>query len=76
MLVIDCLEQMNNKEKLLKDLIFGFTLVGEVAGTFAGALFIGLYLDHIFSIRPVLTLIFLIFAFIRIIQILLRIGKK
>lgn len=72
----DCLEPMNNKEKLLRDLIFGLTLAGEVTGTFAGAIIIGLYLDHIFAIRPVLTFVFLIFAFIRIIQILLRVGKK
>ena len=72
---IDCLVQMNNK-KLIQDLIFALTLSGEVIGTFIGAVLIGLYLDHILSIRPIMTLIWLLLAFIRIIQILLRIGKK
>ena len=72
---IDCLVQMNNK-KLIHDLIFALTLSGEVIGTFIGAVLIGLYLDRILSTSPIMTLIWLILAFIRIIQILLRIGKK
>lgn len=75
MLEIDCLALMNNK-KLIHDLIFALTLSGEVIGTFIGAVLIGLYLDHILTTRPIMTLIWLILAFIRIIQILLRIGKK
>lgn len=76
MLGTGCLERMNHKQKLFQDLLFGLTLAGEVAGTFIGAVVIGLYLDDLFSCKPVLTFVLLILAFIQTILILLRIGKK
>lgn len=76
MQVIVYLVQMNDKQKLIKDLIFGLTLAGEVVGTFIGAVVLGLYLDHLFSTKPILTFLFLIGAFIQIIYILLKVGKK
>ena len=76
MQVIAYLVQMNDKQKLIKDLIFGFTLAGEVIGTFVGAIIIGLYLDDVLSTQPILTFLLLILAFIQIIYILLKAGKR
>lgn len=71
-----CLERMNHKQKLFKDLLFGLTLAGEVAGTFIGAVLIGLFLDDLLSSKPLFTLLLLILAFIQTILIILRVGKK
>lgn len=73
---IDYLEQMNEKQKLVKDLIFSLTLAGEVVATFVGAVIIGLYLDDVFSIKPVFTFTFLVLAFVQVIHLLLKAGKK
>ena len=47
---IVCLEQMNNKEKLFKDLLYALTLSGKIFGTLIAGVILGLYLD---SILPV-----------------------
>ena len=42
---IVCLEQMNNKEKLFKDLLYALTLSGKIFGTLIAGVILGLYLD-------------------------------
>ena len=44
---IVCLEQMNNKEKLFKDLLYALTLSGKIFGTLIAGVILGLYLDSI-----------------------------
>ena len=73
---IVCLVQMNNKEKLFKDLIYALTLSGNIFGTFMAGVILGLYLDDILSTRPLMTLVFLILAFIEVMRILLKGGKS
>ena len=70
------LVQMNNKEKLFKDLIYALTLSGKIVGTFMAGVILGLYLDDILSTRPLMTLVFLILAFIEVMRILLKGGKS
>ena len=70
------LVQMNNKEKLFKDLIYALTLSGKIFGTFMVGVILGLYLDDILSTRPLMTLVFLILAFIEVMRILLKGGKS
>ena len=70
------LVQMNNKEKLFKDLIYALTLSGKIFGTFMTGVILGLYLDDILSTRPLMTLVFLILAFIEVMRILLKGGKS
>ena len=72
MLEIVCLEQMNNKEKLFKDLLYALTLSGKIFGT----LIVGLYLDSILLTKPLLTLVFLVLAFIEVMRTLLKGGKS
>ena len=76
MLEIVYLVQMNNKEKLFKDLIYALTLSGKIFGTFMVGVILGLYLDDILSTRPLMTLVFLILAFIEVMRILLKGGKS
>lgn len=66
----------NEKKQLIKDLVFGLTLASEVLGSFIIAVIAGLYIDDYLNIKPVLTLIFLLIAFIHVIHILLKVGKK
>ena len=73
---IVCLEQMNNKEKLFKDLIYALTLSGKIFGTFMVGVILGLYLDDILSTRPLMTLVFLVLAFIEVMRTLLKGGKS
>lgn len=70
------LVQMNNKEKLFKDLIYALTLLGKIFGTFMAGVILGLYLDDILSTRPLMTLVFLILAFIEVMRILLKGGQS
>lgn len=70
------LVQMNNKEKLFKDLIYALTLSGKIFGTFMADVILGLYLDDILSTRPLMTLVFLILAFIEVMRILLKGGQS
>lgn len=70
------LVQMNNKEKLFKDLIYALTLSGKIFGTFMVGVILGLYLDDILSTRPLMTLVFLILAFIEVMRILLKGGQS
>ena len=70
------LAQMNDKEKLFKDLIYALTLSGKIFGTLIVGVILGLYLDDILSLRPVMTLIFLVLAFIEVMRILLKGGKS
>ena len=70
------LVQMNNKEKLFKDLIYALTLSGKIFGTLIAGVILGLYLDDILSTRPLMTLVFLILAFIEVMRILLKGGKS
>lgn len=70
------LVQMNNKEKLFKDLIYALTLSGKIFGTFMAGVILGLYLDVILSTRPLMTLVFLILAFIEVMRILLKGGQS
>ena len=76
MLEIVYLVQMNNKEKLFKDLIYALTLSGKIFGTFMVGVILGLYLDDILSTRPLMTLVFLILAFIEVMRILLKGGQS
>ena len=76
MLEIVYLVQMNNKEKLFKDLIYALTLSGKIFGTFMVGVILGLYLDDILSTRPLMTLVFLILSFIEVMRILLKGGKS
>ena len=52
MLEIVCLEQMNNKEKLFKDLLYALTLSGKIFGTLIAGVILGLYLDSILLTKP------------------------
>lgn len=70
------LVQMNNKEKLFKDLIYALALSGKIFGTFMAGVILGLYLDDILSTRPLMTLVFLILAFIEVMRILLKGGQS
>ena len=70
------LVQMNNKEKLFKDLIYALTLSGKIFGTFMAGGILGFYLDDILSTRPLMTLVFLILAFIEVMRILLKGGQS
>ena len=70
------LVQMNNKEKLFKDLIYALTLSRKIFGTFMAGVILGLYLDDILSTRPLMTLVFLILAFIEVMRILLKGGQS
>ena len=72
---IVCLEQMNNKEKLFKDLIYALTLSGKIFGTLIAGVILGLYLDSILLTKPLLTLVFLVLAFIEVMRTLLKGGK-
>ena len=70
------LAQMNDKEKLFRDLIYALTLSSKIFGTLIAGVILGLYLDDILSTRPVMTLVFLILAFIEVMRILLKGGKS
>ena len=70
------LVQMNNKEKLFKYLIYALTLSVKIFGTFMAGVILGLYLDDILSTRPLMTLVFLILAFIEVMRILLKGGQS
>ena len=72
---IVCLEQMNNKEKLFKDLLYALTLSGKIFGTLIAGVILGLYLDSILT-KPLLTLVFLVLAFIEVMRTLLKGGKS
>ena len=76
MLEIVCLEQMNNKEKLFKDLLYALTLSGKIFGTLIAGVILGLYLDSILLTKPLLTLVFLVLAFIEVMRTLLKGGKS
>ena len=76
MLEIVCLEQMNNKEKLFKYLIYGLMLSGKIFGTLIAGVILGLYLDSILLTNPLLTLVFLVLAFIEVMRTLLKGGKS
>ena len=65
-----------NKKQLIKDLIFGLTLASEVFGSFIIAIIAGLYVDDYLHTKPIFILIFLIVAFIHVIYILLKVGKR
>ena len=73
---IVCLEQMNNKEKLFKDLLYALTLSGKIFGTLIAGVILGLYLDSILLTKPLLTLVFLVLAFIEVMRTLLKGGKS
>ena len=73
---IVCLEQMNNKEKLFKDLLYALTLSGKIFGTLIAGVILGLYLDSILLTKPLLTLVFLVSAFIEVMRTLLKGGKS
>ena len=68
---IVCLEQMNNKEKL-----YALTLSGKIFGTLIAGVILGLYLDSILLTKPLLTLVFLVLAFIEVMRTLLKGGKS
>lgn len=70
------LAQMNDKEKLFRDLIYALTLSSKIFGTFIAGVILGLYLDDILSTRPIMTLAFLVLAFIEVMRILLKGGKS
>ena len=70
---IVCLEQMNNKEKLFKDLLYALTLSGKIFGTLIAGVILGLYLDSILLTKPLLTLVFLV---IEVMRTLLKGGKS
>lgn len=65
-----------NKKQLIKDLVFGLTLASEVFGSFIIAIIAGLYVDDYLHTKPIFILIFLIVAFIQVIYILLKVGKR
>ena len=73
---IVCLEQMNNKEKLFKDLLYALTLSGKIFGTLIAGVILGLYLDSILLTKPLMTLVFLVLAFIEVMRTLLKGGKS
>ena len=73
---IVCLEQMNNKENLFKDLLYALTLSGKIFGTLIAGVILGLYLDSILLTKPLLTLVFLVLAFIEVMRTLLKGGKS
>jgi len=52
------------------------TLSGKIFGTFMAGVILGLYLDDILSTRPLMTLVFLILAFIEVMRILLKGGQS
>lgn len=66
----------DDKKQLIKDLVFGLTLASEVFGSFIIAVIVGLYVDDYLKTKPVFILIFLLLAFIHVIHILLKVGKK
>ena len=66
----------DDKKQLIKDLVFGFTLASEVFGSFIIAVIAGLYVDDYLHTKPIFILIFLILAFIHVIYILLKVGKR
>ena len=53
-----------------------YTLSGKIFGTFMAGVILGLYLDDILSTRPLMTLVFLILAFIEVMRILLKGGQS
>lgn len=65
-----------NKKQLIKDLVFGLTLASEVFGSFIIAIIAGLYVDDYLHTKPIFIFIFLIVAFIHVIYILLKVGKR
>ena len=67
---------IKNKEKLFKDLIYALTLSGKIFGTFMAGVILGLYLDSILLTKPLLTLVFLVLAFIEVMRILLKGGQS
>ena len=66
----------DDKKRLIKDLVFGFTLASEVFGSFIIAVIAGLYVDDYLHTKPIFILIFLILAFIHVIHILLKVGQR
>lgn len=63
-------------KQLIKDLIYGLTLVSEVIGSFMIAVIVGIQLDRYFHTKPVWIIILLILAFIHVMKILFKVGKK
>ena len=55
---------------------FSGNIYKKIFGTFMAGVILGLYLDDILSTRPLMTLVFLILAFIEVMRILLKGGQS